>query len=130
MNVYSDIIGKKRALSTRPAMSRGDRAKIFAPFAALRGFEESAHARELTLTPRPGMGEDRAEQLDRRIRALRRGDTVTLTYFEPVKSTAQGDLGRLRTVTDTLLTVDPVNLNILLTAGKVPVRDVLDVGRR
>lgn len=130
MNTYSDILYKKRAQSTRPTMSQGDRAKIFAPFAALRGFEESAHARERTLTPRPSVAEDRQEQLDRRIRALRKGDTVTLTVFEIVKQTPQGDLGRLRTLTGALLTIDPVNLNILLTTGKVPIRDVLDVGRR
>lgn len=130
MNTYSDIFYKKRAQSTRPAMSRGDRAKIFAPFAALRGFEESAHAREKTLIPRPSVAEDRAEQLDRRIRALRRGDTVTLTVFEPERSASQGELGRLRTVTGTLLTIDPVNLNLLLTTGKVPISQVLDVGTR
>ena len=130
MNAYSDIFYKKRARSTRPMMSRGDRAKIFAPFAALRGFEESAHAREKTLTLRPSVAEDRAEQLDRRIRALRRGDAVTLTVFEPVAQTPRGVLGQLRTVAGTLLIVDPVNLNLLLTTAKVPISQVLDVGRR
>ena len=130
MNAYSDMIDKKRAPSLRPAMSRGDRAKLFAPFAALRGFDESAHAKERMLRPRPSVGQDRQEQLDRRIRALRRGDTVTLTYFKALRPAPEGDMGELRTVTGTLLTVDPVNLDILLSAGKVAISDVLDVGRR
>lgn len=130
MNAYSDILYKKRAQSTRPMMSPGDRAKIFAPFAALRGFEDSTHAKERMLTPRPAVAEDRQRQLDRRIRALRRGDTVTLTYFETVKHLPEGDLGELCALTGTLLTIDPVNLNILLSTGKVAICDVLDVGRR
>ncbi len=47
-DTYEDIINKKRPVhenddfSVRhPKMSREDRAKIFAPFAALKGYEEA-----------------------------------------------------------------------------------------
>lgn len=35
---YEDLIYQKRPASSHPRMDRKDRAKIFAPFAALRGY--------------------------------------------------------------------------------------------
>lgn len=37
---YKDIINMSRPAPSRPRMDRGNRAKIFAPFAALRGYDE------------------------------------------------------------------------------------------
>ena len=99
MNIYQDIITSKRAPSRRPKMARADRAKIFAPFAALKGFEESVHARELRYVPRPELCGDRAEQLDRRLRSLRSGDTVTVTWFQHLKQEDGVDLGEYRVST-------------------------------
>lgn len=41
MSKYDDIINKGRPESSRPKMSMEDRAKIFAPFAALKGHNEA-----------------------------------------------------------------------------------------
>ena len=41
MGNYDDIIKMKRPESNRPKMDISDRAKIFMPFAALKGYEES-----------------------------------------------------------------------------------------
>ena len=41
MGKYDDIIKLDRPKSDRPKMSNHDRAKIFAPFAALRGYEDA-----------------------------------------------------------------------------------------
>ncbi|MDD3403777.1 MAG: hypothetical protein PHQ72_10540 [Hespellia sp.] len=48
---YSDIIHMKYPLSSadrikHPRMSNSDRAKIFAPFAALKGYEEAIEAKQ------------------------------------------------------------------------------------
>lgn len=40
MGRYDDIIHLERPKSERPSMPVEDRAKIFLPFAALRGYEE------------------------------------------------------------------------------------------
>lgn len=47
---YEDIIGlpyppKDRDMAKHPPMSAADRAKIFAPFAALKGYEEAIAAK-------------------------------------------------------------------------------------
>ncbi len=41
MNPYGDIINRQRPPSGRPRMQRQERAKLFAPFAALTGFEKA-----------------------------------------------------------------------------------------
>ncbi len=41
MGRYDDIINLDRPVSTRPRMSVVDRAKIFMPFAALKGYDEA-----------------------------------------------------------------------------------------
>ena len=51
-------------------MNRQDRAKQFMPFAALKGYEEALRQRENSPHPRITMGEDQAEELDRKLRSL------------------------------------------------------------
>ena len=41
MEDYTDMLGLERPKQRRPRMDRADRAKIFMPFAALKGYEES-----------------------------------------------------------------------------------------
>ena len=57
---YDDIIGLQRpahagdGFSRRhPKMARLNRAKLFAPFAALSGFEAAVRAKEVAYVPRP-----------------------------------------------------------------------------
>lgn len=68
-------------MSTRPKMSRADRAKQFMPFAALKGYPEALRKKERIVVPRIEMTEDYAEQLDRKLRAVRQNDMVTVVYF-------------------------------------------------
>lgn len=54
MSQYNDILHKERPVSNRPKMDLGNRAKIFAPFSALRGFDVAVltKQKEKTLVPR------------------------------------------------------------------------------
>lgn len=130
MNEYSDIIGRKRAQSTRPRMSPGDRAKIFAPYAALKGYNELAHSMERQYVPRPEPAEDRQDQLDRRMRSLRRGDAVTVTWFEPLKAEGGRELGRYRVTTGVYLASHPASGILVLDSARIETRNILDMGRR
>lgn len=129
MNIYQDIISAKRH-SRYPKMARADRAKIFAPFSALRGLDESLAARELRYVPRPEIAPDRAEQLDRRLRAFRRGDQVTVTWFEAMKRDNGVELGRYRVTVGEYLASHPASGVLLLTNAKIETRDIVDVGGR
>ena len=46
MGNYDDIINMKRPKSHRPSMTRADRAKIFMPFSALKGYDEAIEEKQ------------------------------------------------------------------------------------
>lgn len=129
MNSYQDIINARRG-SRYPKMARADRAKIFAPFSALRGLDDSLAAREPRFVPRPEVPADRAELLDRRLHSLRRGDSVTVTWFDCQETENGTELGRYRVTQGEYIASHPASGVLLLTNAKIATRDILDVGRR
>ena len=46
-NRYNEIIHLSRPASKHPHMSQADRAKIFSPFAALKGHMEAIHLKDI-----------------------------------------------------------------------------------
>lgn len=62
-------------------MNRQDRAKQFMPFAALKGYEEALKEREKRTEPRIVLGEDGAEELDRKLRSLSIGNSVRIRHY-------------------------------------------------
>ena len=52
MGNYDDIIGWERPVSNRPRMDVSDRAKIFMPFAALKGYDEAIDEINNTISAR------------------------------------------------------------------------------
>ncbi len=54
-----------------PKMACSKRAKLFAPFAALSGFDEKIHAKEETLTPRRFPDPEEQEELNEKLRRLK-----------------------------------------------------------
>ena len=68
MGKYDDIINTKWPVaSSRKRMSMEDRAKIFLPFAALKGFEEVIASRQKIVVEKSELTEDAKEDLDYRI---------------------------------------------------------------
>lgn len=112
---YEDMLYLPRPESLHPKMRREDRAKLFAPFAALSGHDAAVHSRERVLTPKMiPSGETQAE-LDEALRQLRKGDTVTVVYFRPVA----GELGEYATLTDTVVRLEPTEGKLFLRSGAV-----------
>lgn len=72
MNIYADIIHQPRPESSHPRMRREERAKLFAPFAALSGHDQAVHDREKVLVPRVLMTDYALEELDRKLQALQK----------------------------------------------------------
>ena len=135
---YRDVFLKGRPQHDRfdsfsirhPKMDVGKRAKIFAPFAALKGFEDEVASKEVQYVPKTELSlEDKAE-LNRRLEILR-----SLTYnsrlarknqvhvavkvFFPCTDAhhaAYGTLGRYQTVEGVCRYVDP-DVNRVLRVG-------------
>ncbi len=110
---YADIIHLSRPepeeiLRRYPRQPMSERAKIFSPFAALRGHEErlSEEDDRLTLVEMAELSEEDQAALSEKITGLEKGTKITATWFEPEED-AQG-LGRYLTAAGTVLEVDPV----------------------
>lgn len=62
-------------------MSRADRAKQFMPFAALKGYPDALRKKEKIIVPRMELSEEYEEELDRKLRQVRKNDIVTVVYY-------------------------------------------------
>ena len=110
---YADILQMERPepSTKHPRMSLGSRAKIFSPFAALRGFDdELAEEGAQTLrVPKAELSDEEKAALSAKLATLRRGMAVTVRYFVPdLLCPASPPVGRYQTVTGTVQTLDPV----------------------
>ena len=116
---YADILQMERPepSAKHPRMSLGSRAKIFSPFAALRGFDDELAeegAQTLKMSKAELSDEEKAA-LSAKLATLRRGVTVTVRYFQPdLLCPADPPVGHYQTVTGTVQTLDPVQKTLRL----------------
>ena len=127
MNTYQDICHVPRPVPSRPRMPRQNRAKIFAPYQALKGFSEMLHAKDTVYVHRMELAEYAQERLDWKLRQLHRRDTVTVTWFQPMPNKGECDLGRYVTTTGTVERVDPVFRVLLLGSQRIPIEEIADL---
>lgn len=99
-------------------MSRADRAKQFAPFAALKGYDEAVQRQEELYCPRPILGEDAQAELDRALRRLRKGDEVTLTYYKN---------GKCLALRGTVTKIDPAKEEVTIGEKLIAFYDLLNI---
>ena len=132
--IYADIIDKKRPVSARHTrMSIQNRAKIFCPFSALKGYEEALRAKEKIVVSPVELSEDMKEMLDERLRVLERHlaqnrhPILTVVYFHPDKETQDKSSprkGEYRELTGMAAKLD-LNARILqIVETKIPLDDV------
>jgi len=110
-------------LRRHPRMTRQHRAKIFAPFAALVGFDEHIRSKEVPYVDKHELDADEEWELNRRLGILRsltynsrvagaNSVTVSVEYYIPcmdVTNDAYGRKGLYQTVTGTVRRVDMIN---------------------
>ena len=136
---YADVLRKGKPAHGRlddfslrhPRMDPGKRAKIFAPFDALRGFNFAILAKQTVYVPKPELSPERLRTLNRQLDLLRDRTrntrlarehpvTVTATYFFPCDDPANeafGRLGQIRAVTGVCQSVDPDLTRTLCVGG-------------
>ena len=119
---YQDIIHLSRPFSNHPKMAIANRAKLFTPFAALRGFdiEILTQEQDRLLMPQISLASDREEEIYRVLNGLHQGDWTTVTYFVPVKHIAQQLLGEYTVVSGEVKRVDDVEQLLVLEGASVP----------
>jgi len=124
-----------------PPMDTERRAKIFAPFDALRGFSDAISEKEIQYESFREMDEDRLADLNRKIALLlplvhdgnaARKNQVSLriTFFCPCANPGLGEegiFGQYRTVEGTLKKIDPVRGQLLLDDRLIDLDDIYEI---
>lgn len=125
-----------------PRMNTGHRAKIFAPFDALKGFNEAVSAKEVLYENQIELNPEDAAELDRRLTILHnltynsrmaRANRVqvSVTYYQPCLDPNHDDYGlrgQYHTISGICWNVDAeVNRTITIDRMKLSLDDVLRI---
>lgn len=78
---YRSILSLPRPISKRHPRAVERRAKQFAPFAALRGFEEQIHRKEICYEEKRILSEEQKNELDMKLRMVCPGIWLKVEYF-------------------------------------------------
>ena len=136
MGQYDDIINLGRPRSSRPKMALRDRAKIFMPFAALKGHDEAIEHQNIQLTERVDLSEEVKEELDKKIGIVEgmkdvEGDVVyNITYYkvyEDISREEGRELGKYISITGTKIKVDRLFFKVILDEVIVEFRDIQNI---
>ena len=120
---YGDILYSSRPEPSyrHPRMPVANRAKIFSPFAALRGYEEeiAEEGRKRTRVPKKILPEEDVERISALLLQLRKGMKITAGYFkEDTLHPASPPLGTYEKVSGTVVRIDPVFQKLCVSDGE------------
>lgn len=117
---YADILPLSRPCpsAAHPRMPVLNRAKIFSPFAALRGYEEEIadENRIKGLLPKRELSDEDQAALSGRLLGLRKGMRVRVQYFQADELYAP--LGCCRTVCGSVIRLDTVYRELTLAEDR------------
>ena len=99
-------------------MSQLDRAKQFAPFSALKGFEDAIKLRERERFHEVILAEDAQAELNLTLMQIERGDTVTAVYYCN---------SEYLTVTGTVTKIDITQRRIQIDETRIPIDKLLEI---
>ena len=125
---YADILDKERpqseeSLRRHPRMSLQNRAKIFSPFAALRGYDEQL-AEEKQRSERVTqklLTEEEMAELSNRLLQVTKGMTITVQYFKADTAYPEDPpVGTYCEQTGTVTMIDPVYRVLQIGQEKIP----------
>lgn len=85
MNKYEDIVNLSRPVSSHPKMSIENRAKIFIPFAALTGYNESILEEGRLVGTKKELEKDKIEEINSILSNVNKDTIYKITYFKQDK---------------------------------------------
>ena len=125
-----------------PPMDLSRRAKIFAPFDALKGFNEKVQSKEVLYVPKKELNEEEMRELNNQLTTLYNLTTnsrlarennihAEVTYFVPCMDIENENYlikGRYVTVSGTVKKVDPIiNKNIIVDNYDIFINAILQI---
>lgn len=126
---YGDMIHLSRPISRHPKMSVENRAKLFTPFSALRGFDIEILTKEQDrlLVSRVTLGTDQQELIRYRLNDIRFGQRVTVTYFSLIKELEGIPLGEYVTQIGRVQRVNDFHQVLVLDNAVVAFEDIREL---
>ena len=140
---YKSVVerGKPGPSRKHPLMDAGQRAKIFAPFAALRGFDQAILSKDVQYEERRFLCDEEQDELSRRLNILHdltfNGRTArenkpvaTVTYYVTCadrNNEAYGTLGSYSSVTGIVWNVDPIRKSLRIGKTEIRFRDICSI---
>ncbi len=101
-------------------MDRTDRAKQFMPFDALKGFREALEEKERIVVRKRELSEEQKEELDLKMRQIRKKDIITVEYFHD---------GEYVQVTGMVSRIDEAGKVLKIVNTKIAMEDIVDLQR-
>ena len=117
-------VGKNKYASNRkinpnrPKMTRENRAKQFAPFAALKGFEDGIKWKEKVYVDKKVLSEESLERLDNKFKEIKKNDIITIVYYNK---------GEYLRVTGMVARIDITARVLQVINTKIKFEDIYDI---
>ena len=143
MNKYGDLLysDPPPVPSGYRVMTSAERAKIFAPFDALRGFDLALDSKTCLYEEQRYLAEDAREIIEERIQRLHEMTSkprllssarprVQVEYYVPCHDTQRIDwewVGTYETITDTVRKVDPITRMLCLTSHLIAFDNIYSI---
>ena len=132
---YADIIHRERpaseeSLCKHPRMPLENRAKIFSPFAALRGYEQkiAAEGVKMQRVEKQILSEEETEKLSNRLNQVVKGMYLTVNYFEgDSEEQESSSFGFYQELTGKVEVIDPIEQTIRIDGITVRFEDIYDI---
>lgn len=99
-------------------MKISDRAKQFAPFASLRGFDEEVRKKERVEIDRKTLSEEEQLELSQKVISLKKGDLITVVYYL---------FGEYKKTTGVITAIDLTLKNLTVVKTKLEFEDIYSI---
>lgn len=105
-------------------MSREDRAKQFMPFAALKGYTEALRKKEKIVVPRKELSDEYKEELDMKLRQVKKNDMVAVAYFSRLAHRSEGEYLKM---TGMVSRIDETARIMRIVNTKIAFEDLIEI---
>lgn len=119
-SVLHDIERRIARYGEHKATPHADRARQFVPFAALKGYEDMAHSRELATAARHELTAEESRLFSETAASLSKGDAVRVAYYRQ---------GAHRTAEGAFVDKDEARRTIRIGSTDIPFDDIESIER-
>ncbi|MCC8104470.1 MAG: hypothetical protein LIO99_00345 [Clostridiales bacterium] len=109
-------------------MQRAHRAKQFAAFDALKGYEDAVRAQEWLYEPYQELSPEKSEEIDRQLHLVRPHDQILVTWFQSRRASDK-ETGNYMTESGEVQMIDTQEHILLVNGRLILFCDITDLER-